>query len=751
MTSIGLKACVLGLALGFAGCVSDRTENSELQLAREGKTAYAIVHASDCQPAERYAAQELSDYLHEMTGATFPVVDETQAPRTRRIVVGPCELSRRLLDKETVEKLESEEIVVRTSGCDLVLVGGSPRGTLYAAYHLLDNVLGVRWWAADATFVPRKPELNIPALNILQEPAFATRGELHFVSAWNQDWSAHNRVNRMCYATWDPGAPAATTVSFTIDEKHGGGILYPMPGQKNCHTFYAYLPAEKYFDAHPDWFAEINGKRVRNSQPCLSNPDVLKVVTEAVLEDLRQNPGATMVNVSQIDGSDNYCRCDKCRKIDEEEGSGAGTLLRFVNAVAEQVEKVRPDVLVETLAYLHTRPAPKLTRPRANVAVRLCNFGACDFMRAFDAPVNAKILDNLRDWSSISPHLFFWDYMLGYLRPYPNLRTIGPNLRVLAQQGVKGCLIEGSHFTAAEFDELRTWLLSRLLWNPFQDDQALIAEFVHGYYGPAGQYVLKYINLIHDAAIKGNCQLFQGGDLEPSPFVNYDVMLQAESFFRQAEQAVASQADLLRRVRRTHMAVQYVWTLNREEWAAEARQRGQPPPPPAAEFYEALRRQALVEKDGAPKNRQRQIDGFLATTEKELELAPLKLSIKASKSYATQPYMAFDGDPNTAWNPGGPGPEWIQRDLGRTVSVKSIRTDFGYLYTNVTYQIEASQDGQVWTPMIGRKTAEGCLSEDRTDDASAARFVRTTIFSAASRGHPQGEWLGIAEQEIVAE
>ena len=64
------------------------------------------------------------------------------------------------------------------------------------------------------------------------------------------------------------------------------------------------------------------------------NPDVLRIVVSNVLERLAADPSANVVGVSQNDNR-MYCRCAKCRAVDEEEGGPTGSLLRFVNAVAE--------------------------------------------------------------------------------------------------------------------------------------------------------------------------------------------------------------------------------------------------------------------------------------------------------------------------------------------------------------------------------------------------------------------------------
>jgi hypothetical protein len=140
----------------------------------------------------------------------------------------------------------------------------------------------------------------------------------------------------------------------------------------------------------------------------------------------------------------------------------------------------------------------------------------------------------------------------------------------------------------------------------------------------------------------------------------------------------------------------------------------------------------------------------MASVKKEMELSPLKLCTKASASYGSQPYQAFDGDPETGWSAGGPGPAWIQRDMGQVVSVRAIRTLFGNEYTHVTYQIDASRDGKIWTPLILRKTSNGGRSEDHPAATTAVRFVRTTIFSASSKER-QRDWLLLMEQRIETE
>ena len=74
---------------------------------------------------------------------------------------------------------------------------------------------------------------------------------------------------------------------------------------------------------------------------------------------------ASIFSVSQNDTFNN-CQCEQCKAVDDAEGSPAGSLLKFVNAVAESIEKDHPKIRIDTLAYQYTRKPPKTIRPRAD-------------------------------------------------------------------------------------------------------------------------------------------------------------------------------------------------------------------------------------------------------------------------------------------------------------------------------------------------------------------------------------------------
>ncbi|MBI4582957.1 MAG: DUF4838 domain-containing protein, partial [Planctomycetes bacterium] len=90
----------------------------------------------------------------------------------------------------------------------------------------------------------------------------------------------------------------------------------------------------------------------------------------AVLEEIKKNPTDRNINIAQMD-NDSYCTCPRCAALDEREESHAGATLALVNAVAERIEKLHPEVLISTYAYAYTRKPPRTLKPRRNVMIQL--------------------------------------------------------------------------------------------------------------------------------------------------------------------------------------------------------------------------------------------------------------------------------------------------------------------------------------------------------------------------------------------
>ena len=348
--------------------------------------------------------------------------------------------------------------------------------------------------------------------------------------------------------------------SGRLDDKHGGKVSFAEGFF--VHTFNRLVPPDKYFDKHPEYFSLAKGKRQRkNSQLCCTNPDVIRICTEAIHEAMRAQPHATVFSVSQND-CDNHCECPVCQQLARREGSQMAPVLQLVNCVAEAVEKEFPDKIVETLAYQWTRQAPRRLRPRSNVVVRLCSIECCFShpLATCDSPLNRAFRADIEEWAKVAPRLWVWDYTTDfahYLLPFPNYWVLGPNVRFYVAHNVKGIFEEDTPDTAdSELSALGGYLMAKSLWNPNYDENRAIGEFLEGYYGRAAGPIRAYLDLLHDRVVQQDIHVTIYVNTT-HPHLTDDLLTKANQLWQQAEELVADQPEVLHRVRLSRMSPDY--------------------------------------------------------------------------------------------------------------------------------------------------------------------------------------------------
>ena len=126
--------------------------------------AYTIDGPKRPKPWEMTAVYELEDYLKVLSSNASIRIGGTEAC----FHVGDTEFTRR--QGITSASLEDEQWIVKCFGGDVVLLGGGTRGTLYAVYHFLEDVCGVRWWGDDDEDVPSTGTLDLKPFDMKGRP-----------------------------------------------------------------------------------------------------------------------------------------------------------------------------------------------------------------------------------------------------------------------------------------------------------------------------------------------------------------------------------------------------------------------------------------------------------------------------------------------------------------------------------------------------------------------------------------------------
>ena len=549
---------LIGLILAISS-TNAFAKPSNLTLAKNGKTKYVIVIGNDATDVEKTAAKELEYYLGKVTSAKFNIYDESNAPKkSPQILIGQCQCVTELVPNTNWSALGKDGIVIKTVGNTLILAGSRPRGTLYAVYTFLEDIVGCRWWTSSEDFIPSKLSLSIPSLNTTYKPPFYYRETYYADVMNNPQFAAKLKLNGHFE---------------NISPEYGGH--YSIIGW--CHTFNQFLPPDKYFSEHPDWYSEIGGKRTStNAQLCLTNDEMRQEMTRIALEKISQNPNAGMISISQNDCG-GRCGCAKCKALEEKEGSPSGPLLHFVNLVAADIEKQYPNVVVETLAYQYTRKPPLHVKPRHNVLIRLCTI-ECSFVHPLENPINKAFQDDILAWQVITPNLYVWDYVtnfVNFITPHPNLRVLGPNLKYFAKNNVIGVFEQGDGFTAiGDFIRMRAWVISHLLWDPSRDASKLQKEFIIAYYGSAAPYIAKYLDVVCNAGERSK-RLLGCMDQDPT-YMRLGDMNKATMLFNKAEEAVAGDAVLTERVKRDRITLDHLWVMRGNFLKAQAEMLNKP-------------------------------------------------------------------------------------------------------------------------------------------------------------------------------
>ncbi len=452
-----------------------------------------VVVATDAIPSERYAAEEFRRLMAQASGIELPIVADTDRP-DRHVLIGPEAAARAGAPGFEGAAFGPEDLrIVMQRDC-IAIAGGRPRGTLYGVYTFLEDYVGVRFLTPDHTHVPRlRGRCLLRPLERDYRPPLAFRWSAYGENQHDHAFAARLRVN-----------------TVAADEKLGGKT----PDVLINHSFFRQLPLEDYAETHPEYFAEIDGKRrvdVENAggwhgtQPCLTNPDVLRIVTENVMNDLRRQPDTRCISVSMNDNLYN-CRCSACAELDEAEGSAMGTLLTFVNSVGNAVAQEFPNVKVGTLAYIYSRKPPRKVLPRPNVRIQLCNIECCQLhpITNPDCPKNTPFCRDMAGWGAICDDIYAWTYITNfrnYLLPCPNLHVLEPNIRFFVENGARGIFMQGTYNAiAADLSDLRNYVVANLLWDPSHSAEALMDEFLKLHYGPAAEPIRGFINLLHNKA-----------------------------------------------------------------------------------------------------------------------------------------------------------------------------------------------------------------------------------------------------------
>jgi hypothetical protein len=500
-----LKSILLVLISSFLICSCNTPQ--PIKLVTDSKSEYAIVIPADPNWQELRAATLLQEYIHRVSQCKLPIVEKIEEGGKGIFI-----------EENEVIKYDGFRINTDKDG-SIYINGSKSKGCIYGVIAILDKYIGCHLYTPDFKIIPQTKDIQLPIIELAD-------------SSVNE--------NRMIHLNDD---------SYSQDQDlldwHRISVEYKFAH----HSFNNLVPWEKYFNDHPEYYSLVNGKRTPE-QLCLSNKEVLELVIETLGERIKAHPETEYWSVAQND-NEPYCECGECKKIMDEELSPSGPVIRFVNEVAKQF----PDKIIQTYAYRYSQPAPAKVKPEENVQITLCSILANRSRPiASDTTESSRtFMTDLVDWGKISNRICVWDYTCNfsyYAAPHPNFHTLQPNIQLFVENNVVDHFQQADIRKGDSFSELKLYLISQLLWNPYIDFSEAMDEFLQAYYGDAAIWIRKYIELMQSELIKSgdNLGIYDSPLLHQHSYLSEENIETYYAYLEKAREAVKNDPTLLRHV-----------------------------------------------------------------------------------------------------------------------------------------------------------------------------------------------------------
>ena len=301
------------------------------------------------------------------------------------------------------------------------------------------------------------------------------------------DWALHNRMN-----LWAPVNGQTVGVNWKWD----------------FHTFRELIPPDKYFKAHPEWFALVKGKRQgitdlsgHDSQLCTSNPEVIEKLAQGLVETIQADPTIEVISLTPNDGG-GFCECKNCEALDGPPRGRLQTASRGSKRnpgrtpIALRSWTTRwPGAWPNTSRTLRSRSAPmpitscrrtsRTSGMEPNILVQICRF----------SPSRSIV----EQWAALTDQLGVYQYYaVGNFGRYQLLRPLVHEMRSdipwLRDRGVKEFYTQYMQQPWYQCP-LNHYIAAKLAWNADLDVDWLVSDYCDKFFekasGPMRDYLLE--------------------------------------------------------------------------------------------------------------------------------------------------------------------------------------------------------------------------------------------------------------------
>lgn len=491
---------------------------SGADLVKDGESLSVILVHPEASVGEFFAASELSTFIEKITGVSIPVrtapvpggkhlihLAMTRTPELPPEVVG------------LFHKLKDDGFLILANAERTYIVSREERGVAYGVYEILKRYGGVRFFypGEEGEFIQESSSFSISDGTLLINPSFSKR-------AFNLTGGPQNHLI-LPTLLW----MLRNNMSQSIKR-----ILLSKGKMVGGHDFCTLLPKE-LFETNPELFPMVDGKRHAPSctanapgyaNPCVSNPDTLRLMTEEIVKRVNADRSITNYYVLQNDTT-RWCECPDCKKLDSElDRENHFVSNRFwimANAVIESLQKETPSVGVTVWAYINAETAPDRVKINPNCDLLYCMVRRCHIHTLNDptCAINSGFRQRLEAWRKLEMNISTYEYSTfipqGNEIGAPLEKVHASDLKFYKTLGLIGYSDERAPLVAEPekyfiksylpkmanswlYDAIPRYFQAYFLWNADADFEEIMEDFGSKYYGKTWPEMRQYRTLFRE-------------------------------------------------------------------------------------------------------------------------------------------------------------------------------------------------------------------------------------------------------------
>jgi len=494
-------------------------EETDSYVTQGKNTDYKLVIPKDCSSRIKIAKTEFVYLFAKATGITLSVIEDeglVHEESNKYISLGETTLLDTCGEEIDKEYLGKEGARVFTKDNTIFIVGGGDFGTVYGVYTFMEKNFNFDQYTATIMEIDKVDSFKLKKYDYTDIPDIPNRANSNrYITLKSSNYDHNNFYSRLrifeSYLTYMP-----VYKDYDANSAHNSGH----------NTATHVLPYSTWGKVHPKWFQKEGRQLCYTAHgdeaefEAMVAETVNKLKFSIMTNDKTKWPYAYKITIGMNDNLDS-CQCDACKENIAKYGTESGSVIIFINAVADGVKAwmdtvspdeiyYRDDLSIVFYAYHQLSFAPARYNEKSkeyepidekvklhdNVAVEFA-FRNGNFQKDLFSEDSEEFRTQIDKWKSLGgAGLLYYLYQSNYdffqyfydsfnfytTKTYRYLADTNPKDVYILGQGTVPCI-------PTAFNNLKIYLDSKLCWDTSLDTEEVMDKWFKGVYRDMGSYM----------------------------------------------------------------------------------------------------------------------------------------------------------------------------------------------------------------------------------------------------------------------